>query len=149
MISRKCHFIPELKIAISRMSFLLSPHFPEFEIVQNDILWQNVIFPKMAFCLRMSFCTKIGNIISLNCKSEMRHVCNVVEGQYLKAMEIMHHHDNDCFDWLISGQQSINPWREKIFILSGKYKRFTFVHFSFILQYRSMVDLSFRGLLDE
>ena len=37
----KCHFIPELVIAISRMSFLLSPHFPEFEIVQNDTLGQN------------------------------------------------------------------------------------------------------------
>ena len=32
------------------------------------------------------------------------------------------------FDWLISGHQSINPSREAIFILSGKFKRFTFVH---------------------
>ena len=44
--------IPELKIAISRMSFLLSLYFPEFEIVQN------VIFPKMAFYPKMSFCTR-------------------------------------------------------------------------------------------
>ena len=31
------------------------------------------------------------------------------------------------FDWLISGQQSVNPSREAISILSGKYKGFTFV----------------------
>ena len=34
----------------------------------------------------------------------------------------------DNFDWLISGQQGVDPWREAISILSGKYKRFTFVH---------------------
>ena len=43
-------------------------------------------------------------------------------------MKIAHHHATDCFDWLISRQQSINPWREAIFIVYGKYKRFTFVH---------------------
>ena len=32
------------------------------------------------------------------------------------------------FDWLISEQQSVNPRRELISILSGKYKIFTFVH---------------------
>ena len=38
--NRDFHLVPEpeLKIEISRMSFLLSLHFPEFEIVQNDIL---------------------------------------------------------------------------------------------------------------
>ena len=40
----------------------------------------------------------------------------------------MHHYANGCFDWLISGQQSVNPSREAISILSGKYKRFTLVH---------------------
>ena len=35
---------------------------------------------------------------------------------------------NGCFDLLISGQQSNNPLREAIPILSGRYKRFTFVH---------------------
>ena len=40
----------------------------------------------------------------------------------------MRHHANGRFDWLISGHQSVNPTREAISILSGKYKRFTFVH---------------------
>ena len=62
-----------------------------------------------------------------NCKSELSNVCNVVEGHCLQAMEIVHHHD-DGFDWLISGQQSVNTSREAISILSGKYKRFTFVN---------------------
>ena len=43
-------------------------------------------------------------------------------------MEIVHHYVNRCFDWLISGQQSVNPWREAISILSGKYIRFSSVH---------------------
>ena len=63
-----------------------------------------------------------------NCKSDTSNVCNVVEGHYLQAMNIVHHYANGCFDWLISGQQSINLWREAISILSGKYKRFAFVH---------------------
>ena len=63
-----------------------------------------------------------------NCRSEISNVCNAVEGHCLQAMEMVHHHANGCFDWLISGQQSVNPSREAISILSGKYKRFTFVH---------------------
>ena len=64
-----------------------------------------------------------------NCKSEISNVCNAVEGHHcLQAMKIVHHHANGCFDWLISGQQSVNPSREAISILSGKYKRFTLVH---------------------
>ena len=51
-----------------------------------------------------------------------------MEGHCLQAMKTVHHYANGCFDWLISGQQSVNPWREAIFILSGKCKRFTFVH---------------------
>ena len=43
-------------------------------------------------------------------------------------MKIVHHHANGRFDWLISGHQSVNSSREVISILSGKYKRFTFVH---------------------
>ena len=43
-------------------------------------------------------------------------------------MKIVHHHINGCFDWLISEYQSVNTSREAIAILSGKYKRFTFVH---------------------
>ena len=38
------------------------------------------------------------------------------------------HHANGCFDWVISGQHSVNLSREAISMLSGKYKRFTFVH---------------------
>ena len=43
-------------------------------------------------------------------------------------MKIVHYYANGCVDWLISGQQSDNPWREAISILSGKYERFTFVY---------------------
>ena len=53
---------------------------------------------------------------------------NAVEGQCLQAMKIVHHYGNGRFDWLISGQQSVNPSRESISILSGKYERFSFVH---------------------
>ena len=51
----------------------------------------------------------------------------MVEGHCLQAMKIVDHYVNDCFDWLISGKQSVNPLRETISILSGRYKRFTFV----------------------
>ena len=52
----------------------------------------------------------------------------MVEDHCLQAMNIVHYYANGCFDWLISGQQSDNPLREAISVLSGKYKRFTFVH---------------------
>ena len=58
-----------------------------------------------------------------NCKSDISNVCSAMEGHCLQAMKIMHHHANDCFDWLISGHQNVNPSREAISILSGKYKR--------------------------
>ena len=60
--------------------------------------------------------------------SEISNVCNMVEGHCIQPMKIVRDHANDRFDWLISGHQSVNPSREAIFILSGKYKRFTFVH---------------------
>ena len=63
-----------------------------------------------------------------NHKSEISDVCNAVEGHYLQAMKIVRHHANGRFDWWISGHQSVNPSREAISILSGKYKRFTFVY---------------------
>ena len=63
-----------------------------------------------------------------NCKSEISNVCNAVEGHCLQAMKIVRHHANGLFDWLISGHQSDNPSRGAISILSGKYKRFAFVH---------------------
>ena len=63
-----------------------------------------------------------------NCKSKIANVCNAVEGHCLQAMQIVHHHANGRFDWLIFGHQSVNPSREVIPIQSGKYKRFTFVH---------------------
>ena len=43
-------------------------------------------------------------------------------------MKIMHHYVDSCFEWLISGDQSVNPLMEATSILSGKYKRFAFVH---------------------
>ena len=63
-----------------------------------------------------------------NCKSEISNVCNAEEGICLQAMKNVHHHANGRFDWLISEHQRVNPSREAISILSGKYKRFTFVH---------------------
>ena len=61
-------------------------------------------------------------------ESEISNVCNAVEDHCLQAMKIVHHHANGCFDWSISGQQSVSPSREAISILSGKYKRVTVVH---------------------
>ena len=43
-------------------------------------------------------------------------------------MKSVHHYANGCFDWLISGQQTVNPWSEAISLLSEKYKRFAFLH---------------------
>ena len=42
-------------------------------------------------------------------------------------MKIVHCYANGCFDSLISLQQIVNLLREAISILSGKYKRFTFL----------------------
>ena len=58
----------------------------------------------------------------------MREVCNAVKGHFLQAMKIVHHNANGRFDWLRFGHQSVTPSREVIFIMSGNYKRFTFVH---------------------
>ena len=63
-----------------------------------------------------------------NCKPEISNVVSPVEGHCLQAMKIVHHHANGCFDWLTSGQQSVSLSREAISILSGKYKRYTFVY---------------------
>ena len=63
-----------------------------------------------------------------HCKSEISDVCNTVEGHCLKSIKIVHHHANSRSDWLISGHQSVNPSREALFMLSGKYKTFTYVH---------------------
>ena len=52
----------------------------------------------------------------------------MVEGYFLEAMIIVHYYANGRFDLLISEEQSDNPLREAISVLSGKYKRFTFVH---------------------
>ena len=59
-----------------------------------------------------------------NCKSEISNVCNAVEGHSLHAMKIVHRHAIGCSDLLISEHQSVNPPREAISILPGKYKRF-------------------------
>ena len=59
-----------------------------------------------------------GAAAILSVKSEISNICNAVEGHCLQAMKIVRHHANGCFDWLISRQQSINPSREAISILS-------------------------------
>ena len=61
-----------------------------------------------------------------NCKSEISNVCKALESHCLEAKKILHHHANGRFDWLTSEHQSVNPSREAISILSGKYKKFTF-----------------------
>ena len=63
-----------------------------------------------------------------DCKSEISNVCKVAEGHSLQTMKIVHHYANGYLDWIISGQQSVNPSREAISIPSGKFKRFKFVH---------------------
>ena len=63
-----------------------------------------------------------------NCKSEIGNVYNAVEFHCLEALKIVHHHANGRCDWLVSERQSVDPSREAISILFGKYKRFTFVH---------------------
>ena len=55
-----------------------------------------------------------------NHKSQIRSVCNPVEGHCPQAIKIVHHHANGRFYLLISETQSVDP--------SGKYKRFRFVH---------------------
>ena len=59
---------------------------------------------------------------------EISTACNAVNSHCLQAIKIVHYHANGRFDWLISGHQSVNPSREAISILSGKYNGFTFVH---------------------
>ena len=67
-------------------------------------------------------------VLAIFISIKKRNFCNVVEGHCLQAMKIVRHHANGRFDWLISGQQSVNPSREVISMPSDKYKRFTFVH---------------------
>ena len=61
-------------------------------------------------------------------QNEISNVCNALEGHCPEATKIVHHHPNGRFHWLISEHQRVNPSREAISILSGKYKRFTIVH---------------------
>ena len=60
--------------------------------------------------------------------TDIRNVCNVAESHCLKALKIVNQYANGCSDWLIPGLQSVNPSREAISVLFGKYKRFAFVH---------------------
>ena len=61
-------------------------------------------------------------------------------------MQIVPHHADGRYDWLISEQQSVNPSREAISILFGKYKRFTFLHSVDMNQYLFMLVANFRNL---
>ena len=56
-----------------------------------------------------------------NCKSEISNAYNPLECHCLEAMKIVHHLANGRFNWLISERQSVNPSREAISILPGKY----------------------------
>ena len=51
-----------------------------------------------------------------SCKLEISNVSNVKVIVFSQAMKIVHHYANRCFDWLISGLESVNPWGEPIFL---------------------------------
>ena len=87
-------------------------------------------------CFRRGLTLSEKNWIISNCKSEINNVCNALEGNCLEVMKIVHHHANGRFYWLISAHQSVNPSREAISTLSGKYKIFTFVYPVFIAIHR-------------
>ena len=76
----------------------------------------------------LHYVKKIGLSLVTACKSEISNVCNAVEGHCLQVMKIVHHYAISYSDWLISEHQSIKTSRVVISILSGKYKRFTFVN---------------------
>ena len=57
-----------------------------------------------------------------NHKSEIRNVCNEVEGHCLQAIKMVHHHATGRFDWLIAEHQRVNPPREAIFYRLGDTK---------------------------
>ena len=59
-----------------------------------------------------------------NCKSEISNVCNAVEDHCLQAMKTVHHYANCCFNWLISGKQSVNPSRKEFLHCLGNTKDF-------------------------
>ena len=73
-----------------------------------------------------------------DCKSKTSNVYNSVEGHCHQAIKIMHHHANG----------NINPSREAISIMSGKYKRFTFVdpvHLMTFSEFSEHVNMCFTG----
>ena len=59
---------------------------------------------------------------------DLSRIFNAVKGHCLQAMKIVHYHASGRFDWLFVGHQSVNPSAEVIFIMSGNYIRFSFVH---------------------
>ena len=94
----------------------------ESEVSKCSLCW---IYPVFSYILeQVSYFTlsekKLDDLC--NCKSEISNVCNVVEGHCLQVIKIMYHYTNSCFDWLISGQQSVNPWGEAISICLGNTK---------------------------
>ena len=58
-----------------------------------------------------------------NCMLETSNFCKAVEDNCLQDLKTMHHHANDHFDWLISGHQNVDGWREATFVLSEKYSK--------------------------
>ena len=66
----------------------------------------------------------------------------MVKDYFVKAIKTVHHHDNGSFAWSISGPQSINHLREAISVMSGKYKRFMFVHAVFCIIAEILIDPS-------
>ena len=64
-------------------------------------------------------------------------------------MKIVHHHANGCFDWLIFGQQSVNPSREAISILSGNTKHLRFSILCVAIFSKSNLFVSINALMND
>ena len=47
---------------------------------------------------------------------------------YRILFELVKYIMNELVDWLISEHESVNPSKEAISVLSGKYKKLTFFH---------------------
>ena len=100
-------------------------HIVEMECQMVQLLSAHIVRPTLFVNLVPALhCVKETDYLC-NCKSEISNVCIAVEDHCFQAMKIVYHYANSCFHWLISGHLSVNPLREGISILSGKYKRFT------------------------
>ena len=138
------HSLVQLLLPMVKLNGVSQPISIEYKIVHglNQAVFRNLKFRKLS-CFGLvtvfsyvlehvsdvTLLKKLDYLCNVNCKSVISNVCNEVEGRCLQAMKIVHHYAKSCFDWLISGHQSVNPSRAAISVLCGKKtQRFTFVH---------------------